>query len=315
MLSGWNRAYPKEKRLSMKKIFFGVMMISAVIAAIHHYGGFRAGGNKVSGARELSAGNIRDARQADTAPLVARVKDANPVRLEKTNTALYIVRTGVHDQNEFRTHPDTIATRFYRSLGITKIDGYKPGFSGFVYVSYRRGNQCCFWTSRKHLVVPTQVLYTDSGFWIRKRCGNALSDQPMSPVESSDQQPNDDQLGTEKTEVADTLHQPNGPMSAFEIANLLPADFTLPEIPNDGQMASMVRTGAAPGTGEKSMVSTGTGSGWMLPSSGLAFSGPYTPLGSNQIKDPVTSTPEPGQLLCVVGTLSLLAAIRRVGQR
>jgi hypothetical protein len=299
----------------MRKTFFGVIVIAAVIVAIHYYVGFNARGNKVSGARELSRNNVRDRQKAVSSPLAACVRDVNPARLEKASTALYVVRTGVHDENEFRAHPDTIASRFYRSLGITKIDGYKSGFGGFVYVSYRRGNQCCFWTNRKHLVVPTQVLYTDSGFWIRKRCGNALSDQPMSPIESSDRQPNDDELGTEKTEVADTLHQPNGPMSAFEIANLLPADFTLPEIPNDGQMASVVRTGASPGAAEKSTVSKGAGSGWMLPSSGLTFSGPYIPLGSSDIKDPVTSTPEPGQLLCVVGTLSLLAAIRRLAQR
>jgi hypothetical protein len=299
----------------MRKILLGVMVIAPVIFTIHYYAGFNAGGNKVSGVGKLSRGNVRDTQKALSSGLPASVKDVNPTRLEKATTALYVVKTGVHDENEFRAHPDTIASRFYRSLGITKIDGYKYGFGGFVYVSYRRGNQCCFWTNRKRLVVPTEVLYTDSGFWIRKRCGNALSNQPMSPVESSDRQPNDDQLGTEKTDVADAMHQPNGPMSAFEIANLLPADFTLPEIPNDGQMASVVRTGASPGTAEKSMVSTGSGPGSTLPSSGLMFSSPYIHLGSSDIKDPVTSTPEPGQFLCVVGTLSLLAAIRRAAQR
>jgi hypothetical protein len=299
----------------MRKAFFGVMVIAAVIVSIHYYASFNAGGSKISGVRKLWHSKVQDTRQADTAPLVAGVKDARPARLEKASTALYVVKTGVHDEHEFRAHPDTIARQFYRTLGISKIGGYKSGFDGFVYVSYRRGNQCCFWTSRKRLVVPTEVLYTNSGFLIRKRCGNALSDQPMSPIESSDRQPNDDQLGTEKTDVADAVHQPKDPMSDFEIANLLPADFTLPEIPNNGRMATMVRTGAAPGTAEKSMVSTGAGSSWMHPSGGLAFSSPYIHLGDSHIQEPVTSTPEPGQLLCVVGTLSLLAAIRKAAQR
>jgi len=284
------------------------MVIAAVIVTMNHYAGFGTGGNTISGSGKLLGGNLRDTRKAVRPLLPAGVNDANAARHEKASTALYVVRNGVRDEQEFRAHPDKIARQFYRALGITKIGRFNYGFGGFVYVSYRKGNQCCFWTNRRRLVAPTEALYTDTGFWIRKRCGNALSDQPMSPVESNHLQPNDDQLGTEDIEARES----DDSKPDFEVLNLLAADFTLPKIPDFEGITTVVRTGAAPGTVEKSMVSTGAGPDTIIPNGGLVFSAPYLRLVGNGSKDPIASTPEPGQFLCIAGALSLLAGIQRV---
>lgn len=95
---------------------------------------------------------------------------------------------------------------------------------GLVYVSYRRGEHCCFWTDRRRMIPLGEMLKTNTDFWVRKRCGNALSAAKMAPVEAHDRQPSDEELGTEGAEP----RQRDQARPDLEIPNLIEADYAVP---------------------------------------------------------------------------------------
>jgi hypothetical protein len=153
-----------------------------------------------------------------------------------------------------------------------------------VYVSYRVGNRI-YWTKNKMLVPGGETLITDGTHFARTRCGNRISERPMSPV--SPVEP------TAKTfDEPSRLIVPVIPPEPFDLPALWVLDDTPPWLP------------LAPGP-------AGPGGGIYAPPRPPFFccsGGGSAPV---PVPPPPLQTPEPATLLLVLVGLGAAGLLRK----
>jgi hypothetical protein len=98
-----------------------------------------------------------------------------------------VVPGGVYDHAEVAriVATDTLVASHYSDINLAKIRSIEVVRPRGVYVSYRKGDRI-FWTSKRLMLVPGELVLTDGSSEIRARCGNRISEVPRTPVDASE---------------------------------------------------------------------------------------------------------------------------------
>jgi hypothetical protein len=83
---------------------------------------------------------------------------------------------------------DEVAARHYAVFHRASLRTEPSRFVQPVYVSYRVGD-AVFWTRRPLALAPHETLLTDGANFARARCGNRVSAEPQSPVQTASPDP------------------------------------------------------------------------------------------------------------------------------
>lgn len=78
---------------------------------------------------------------------------------------------------------DKVVAAHYAGIQVDKVEPVTVAKARAVHVSYRKGDKV-FWTAKKVMLQPGEVLLSDGEHLIRGRCGNRISDVAMLPVEA-----------------------------------------------------------------------------------------------------------------------------------
>jgi hypothetical protein len=97
------------------------------------------------------------------------------------------VATAIDQDPAVARHYDGVALAAMR---VMEVDGPRE-----AYMSYRVGDQI-FWTKHKLPLHPGERVLTDGDAAIRARCGNRLSDVPMTPTSDAEPSPEGFESGT-----------------------------------------------------------------------------------------------------------------------
>jgi hypothetical protein len=94
-----------------------------------------------------------------------------------------VVPGGVFSDGELRAamRNDPVVASHFTTLGRTRLRTEIVPHDRMVYVSYRKGGQV-YWTRNKVLLRAGETILTDGRTQIRTRCGNCISDTPVTPV-------------------------------------------------------------------------------------------------------------------------------------
>jgi hypothetical protein len=94
-----------------------------------------------------------------------------------------VVPGGVFSDGELRAamRNDSVVAAHFTTLGRTRLRTEVVPHDRMVYVSYRKGNDI-YWTRNKVLLRAGETILTDGRTQIRTRCGNCISDAPVTPV-------------------------------------------------------------------------------------------------------------------------------------
>ena len=117
-----------------------------------------------------------------TDPLLAPLREASLVYPHS------VVPGGVHEPGEAMSavDRDPVVADHYRGIQLAALRAAPVDAPRAVHVSYRLGDRI-YWTKRKVMLHPGELLLTDGSRAIRARCGNCVSDVARGPV--SDQEP------------------------------------------------------------------------------------------------------------------------------
>jgi hypothetical protein len=94
-----------------------------------------------------------------------------------------VVPGGVYSDGELRAamRHDPVVAAHFTTLGRTRLRTEIVTNDRMVYVSYRKGDDI-YWTRNKVLLRAGETILTDGRTQIRTRCGNCISDAPVTPV-------------------------------------------------------------------------------------------------------------------------------------
>ena len=207
-----------------------------------------------------------------------------------------IVAGGVHSADDARAAvaSDPVVARHYRDVVIDALQVETVTSPRAVYVSYRRGNEV-FWTKKKLVLHPGEMLLSDGANQVRARCGNRVSEQWQTPV--SDVDPPAAAL----EQAAPIVVPEQVPWPSFAEWEE-PAPFTAAELASQPLVARQVDADPLPGAP-------------------LLLPGLLSLAGSSRIDslaDPgdFGTVPEPGTLVLVgLGLAGALLRLRRTGAR
>ena len=117
-----------------------------------------------------------------TDPLLAPLREASLVYPHS------VVPGGVHEPGEAMSavDRDPVVADHYHGIQLAALRAAPVDVPRAVHVSYRLGDRI-YWTKRKVMLHPGELLLTDGSRAIRARCGNCVSDVARGPV--SDQEP------------------------------------------------------------------------------------------------------------------------------
>jgi hypothetical protein len=115
-----------------------------------------------------------------TPAVPAERQDAGSSRLIYRHS---VVPGGVYSDGEVRAamRHDPVVAAHFTTLGRSRLRTEIVPHDRMVYVSYRKGNDI-YWTRNKVLLRAGETILTDGHTQIRTRCGNCISDAPLTPV-------------------------------------------------------------------------------------------------------------------------------------
>jgi hypothetical protein len=121
---------------------------------------------------------------AASAPATAAVVEAAPGGPRRVYP-YSIVPGGVLSRAELAQAilADKVVAAHYAGIQVDKVEPITVTKARAVHVSYRKGDKV-FWTAKKVMLQPGEVLLSDGEHLIRGRCGNRISDVAMLPVEA-----------------------------------------------------------------------------------------------------------------------------------
>ena len=98
-----------------------------------------------------------------------------------------VIPHGVESQQELQTaiHQDPVVTAHYSDFRVRAAHSIRLPREQQFFVSYRVGTQI-FWTRKKITLHAGEMLLTDGEHLARTRCGNRLSEVPLSPTAPSE---------------------------------------------------------------------------------------------------------------------------------
>mgnify|MGYP007054665806 CR=1 FL=1 len=94
-----------------------------------------------------------------------------------------VIPGGAYTPEELRTAlvKDPVAATHYEGLNRNAVRQEIVKRDRFAYVSYRKNDQI-YWTRNKVRLAAGETILTDGTQEVRARCGNCISETPMSPV-------------------------------------------------------------------------------------------------------------------------------------
>jgi hypothetical protein len=189
---------------------------------------------------------------------------------------------------------DPVVAAHYAAFNLAKARLIRLNHERTAYVSYRRDDKA-YWTTRKLLLHAGEAVVTDGRHMARARCGNLISDVPLSPVS----------LGEPTPSTLDTPLTLDSPLMTH-------ASLTLDDPMGPGWVASF-----AP---QQSMDSSDPGHDMFIPLVPFLFiptGSPSTPpLPPNPVPPvPPVSVSEPSTLLLLFTGLSSAWLVRKTSAR
>jgi hypothetical protein len=94
-----------------------------------------------------------------------------------------IIPGGIGSRQELvnRIEHDTVVAKHYAGFEVSRARLIRAAQNRLVYVSYRMDEQV-FWTKKKLRVPKGETLLSDGTHYARARCGNRISEVPMTPT-------------------------------------------------------------------------------------------------------------------------------------
>ena len=120
-------------------------------------------------------------------PATHSFSDAAGAKTPRVAYRYSVVPGGVFSAEELRLSRriDRVVAAHYVDFGVAPVMAALPRDS-YLYVSFRRGDKV-YWTSAKRLLHKGERVVSDGKHMGRARCGNRLSELPMSPTEQNDE--------------------------------------------------------------------------------------------------------------------------------
>lgn len=128
-----------------------------------------------------------------------------PAKLKTYENPLFsysIIPGGARSAEELKNamSHDSVVAEHFAGFDLAKTHTARAESSRLVYVSYRMGNSI-FWTKRPLRIAEGETLITDGLHEARTRCGNRLSEAPLTPV--SPEEPTEEAM--EQTQDSELL--------------------------------------------------------------------------------------------------------------
>lgn len=115
------------------------------------------------------------------------VFDFSNVNSDRPDYRYSVIPRGAYTEAELRTaiQNDPVVAAHYQQLDQSKLRTEVVARDRYVHVSYRKGNEI-FWTKNKVLLRQGERIITDGTTQVRARCGNCISEQPLSPASENE---------------------------------------------------------------------------------------------------------------------------------
>jgi len=252
----------------------------------------------------------------------ASVKFATPelqVQMAQYERKIYpysVIRGGLQSREELSAsiRNDDVVAEHYSDFDVSKAKIAPAPTTRAMYVSYRMGDTI-YWTANKIQIPQGETLITDGTHEARTRCGNMLSDTPMTPLsgEEPDKEsfdiPHVAELDTH--ELTPSLIIGNGltPLSQFPDVELSESPIPLTggnALPTLSRPPSSYLSGPPVGMASLPIIPPGdsSGIGIGMPGDILIPGDPYNP----------NVVPEPGTMFLVFTGLAI-ASVFKIRQR
>src|SRR5271170_7794431 len=185
MGKGWTLAAEFAEKIDRRRLgalaFLLLESLLVSVALPYNYDG----GHRTSADWNVSAASKQ-------APADSNWFAPNP-ELDKTDRILYpysVIPGGVRNSAELRNavaHDDVVAQHYsdfdLRAVRLTRLKEARA-----VFVSYRVGSRI-FWTKNRLNLPAGETVVTDGEHMARTRCGNRISEGPVSPVLNNEPSP------------------------------------------------------------------------------------------------------------------------------
>ena len=113
----------------------------------------------------------------------APVRPASLHSRKRPSYAYSVISGGAYSIPELEAalRSDQVASTHYAVFDRAKLSMTRAGSAKLAYVSYRIGDNL-YWTRRPVRIAPGEALISDGSHLARARCGNRISDTPLTPV-------------------------------------------------------------------------------------------------------------------------------------
>lgn len=174
MTTSFSKALRRTYRRSniRRRVLYAAAIVAAILGA--------AAAFRPESPRDIEPYEASSASVDSTSATTEQPQDEGARRLIYRHS---VVPGGVYSDGEVRAamRNDPVVAAHFTTLVGSKLRTEIVPHDRMVYVSYRKGNNI-YWTRNKVLLRGGETILTNGLTEIRTRCGNCISDEPVTPV-------------------------------------------------------------------------------------------------------------------------------------